>query len=163
MTCDWVRNTVSGSEYRAKEISIVFFQTTYITKCRNVIMGFQPDDIKNKLLTPALMLRSQEKEENMFTEPLSKALIPPALPVLYVWGHQCYIAARIRGKLHAESAVVSWKMHKTAVQHRFKDLPEHPQLTVSETAPGLSCCLAAEMHISINSVQLMSLLLFSIL
>ncbi len=47
-------------------------------------MGFQPDDIKNKLLTLALMLRSQEKEENMFTEPLSKALIPPALPVLYV-------------------------------------------------------------------------------
>ncbi len=46
----------SQSEYRDKERcrSLEFFQTTWISICRKVILGFWHDDNKNKLPPPAL-------------------------------------------------------------------------------------------------------------
>ncbi len=51
-------NTPSQSEYWAKgrRRSLVFCHTTWITKCWKVIMGFLPNDTKDKLPTPALKL-----------------------------------------------------------------------------------------------------------
>ncbi len=50
-------NSLSQSEYRAKGRcrSLVFFQTTWITKCWKVIVEFLPNDTKIKLPTPALI------------------------------------------------------------------------------------------------------------
>ncbi len=82
---------LSQSESRAKERSrsLVFFQTTWITKCWKVIMEFLPDDTKNKLPTsalkselqwfsPVLWLKSLTSTELIF--PLLFAVIysPPA-------------------------------------------------------------------------------------
>ncbi len=58
MNRDWPKSACPSLNTESRGgAEVVFFQTTLITKRWNVVMGFLPDDAKNKLPTPGLILK----------------------------------------------------------------------------------------------------------